>query len=127
MDFVNNINLVRRAGFGVFAGLPQIPHLLHTVVARAVYLQHVEGAAAGDFPHARVVLRKIHLGAAGAVESLGVNARDGGFAGAARPDEQVGVGDALLVDGIGEGLGDVLLTHHIHQNLSPRRYFRAMT
>ena len=57
--------------------------------------------------------RKSTLGSARAVEAFGEDAGDGGFAGAARADEQVGVGDPVLLDGVGQGLRDMLLPHHV--------------
>jgi hypothetical protein len=74
-------------------------------------------AALGDFLRLRIVLGKIDLGAVGAIEALGENAGDGGLARAARPDEEVGVGDALLGNGVGQGLGDVLLADDVLEPL----------
>ena len=101
----------------VFAGLAQFAHLLDAVVAGAVNFQHVQRAALGDFLHARVVVVEIHLGAAGAIEAFGEDAGDGGLAGAARAAKQVGVGDALLLDGVGERLGDVFLADDVGEPL----------
>ena len=55
--------------------------------------------------HAGIVVGEVDFRAAGAVEALGEDAGDGGFARAARPDKQVGVGDAVLRDGVAPGSG----------------------
>ena len=119
VDFVNDVDLELGAGRGVLAGLAQLADLLDAVVAGAVDFEHVQRAAFGDFLAARVVVVEIHLRAAGAIEALGEDAGDGGFAGAARAAKQVGVGDALLLDGVGQRLGDVFLAHHIAEALRP--------
>ena len=51
------------------------------------------------------------LGAA--VQRHGQNARDGGFADAPVPAEDVAMSDTLLLDGVLQGAGDVLLTDHV--------------
>ena len=100
-------------------GLAQFADLLDAVVARAVDFQHVQRAAFGDFLAARVVVVEIDFGAAGAVQAFGEDARDGGFAGAARAAEEIGVRDAFLLDGVGERLGDVLLADDVAKALRP--------
>ena len=60
---------------------------------------------------------EIDLRAVGAIEALGEDAGDGRLARAARPDKEVGVGDALLRDGVGQRLGDVLLADDIGESL----------
>ena len=74
-------------------------------------------AAFGDFLAARVVVVEVHLRPAGAVEAFGEDAGDGGLAGAARAAEQVGVRDAVLLDGVGERLRDVLLADDVGEPL----------
>ena len=117
VDFVNDVDLEPGAGRRVLAGLAQLADLLDAVVAGAVNLEHVQRAALGNFLAARVVVVEVHLGAAGAIEAFGEDAGDGGLAGAARAAEQVGVGNPLLLDGMGERLGDVLLPHHVLEAL----------
>src|SRR5207244_10410246 len=62
---------------------------------------------------------EIRLRAAVTVEAHGKNAGDGGLAGAMGTAEQVGVRDAVLLDGVGQSLRDVLLAHHIAEPLRP--------
>ena len=117
VDFVNDVDFELRIGGRVFAGLAQFADLFDAVVARAVNFQNVQRAALGNFNAARILVVKIDFRAAGAIQAFGKNAGDGGFARAARAAEQVGVRDALLRDGVGERLGDVLLPDDIGEPL----------
>ena len=117
VNFVNDVDFERRIGGRVFAGLAQFADLFDAVVARAVNFQNVERAAFGDFNAARILVVEIDFRAAGAVQAFGEDAGDGGLAGAARAAKQVGVRDALLLDGVGERLGDVLLPDDVGEPL----------
>ena len=117
VNFVNDVDLERRIGGRVFAGLAEFADLLHAVITRAVNFQHVERAAFGDFLHARIIVIEIHLRAAGAVQAFGEDAGNRGFPCAARPAEQVSVRDTFLGDGVGERLGDVFLADDIGETL----------
>ena len=119
VDFVDDVDFELRRGGRKLGGLAEVAHLLDAVVARAVDFEDVERAAFGDFLAARVGLVDVHLGAAGAVQAFGEDARDGGFARAARAAEEVGVGDAMGGDGVGKGLGDVLLPDDVAETLRP--------
>ena len=57
------------------------------------------------------------LGAA--VQRHGQNAGDGGFADAAVSAENVAVRDALLLDGVLQRAGDVVLPDHVGELLGP--------
>ena len=117
VNFVDDVDLELPPGRRVLAGLAQFPHLLHAVVARAVDLHHVERAALGDFPAARIVFVVFHLGTARAVQALGEDAGDGRLARAARAAEEVGMGDAPGRDGMAERVRDVLLPDHVGETL----------
>src|SRR5690606_37529905 len=58
-------------------------------------------------------------GALLAIETLGEQARGGGFAGAARPAEEIGMSDAQRLAGerVAQSLRDVLLSHVILEGL----------
>jgi len=117
VNFVYDVNLEAGAGRRILARLAQLANLLDAVVAGAVNLEDVQRTPFGDFPAARVVFRKLHPGPALAIKALGENAGDGRFAGPARPAEQVGMGNALLLQGARQRLRDVLLPHHIPEPL----------
>jgi hypothetical protein len=52
-----------------------------------------------------------------AVQCHGENAGDGGFADPAMSAEYVAVRDALLLDGIFQGAGDMILSNHLREAL----------
>jgi len=52
-------------------------------------------------------------------EGFGENARRGGFAGAARSDEDVGVVHAVAFDGVFQRGDHMILSHHIVEILRP--------
>ncbi len=54
-----------------------------------------------------------------AVEGLGQDARGGGLADAARPGEQVGMGDAVAFQGVDQGLGHRFLADEVGELLRP--------
>src|SRR5690606_1980303 len=89
------------------------------VVAVAVNFEVVDRAALGDLAATWVVVVEVHFRSAGAIEALGEDARDGGLAGPSRSAEQVRVRDAVLLDGMSERAGDVLLPDHIAEALRP--------
>ena len=97
--------------------LAQFTDLFDAVVACAVNFKDVERAAFGDFLDVEIFIVEVYFGTAGGVEAFGKDAGDGGFAGAAGAAEKVSVSDALLLDGVGEGLRDVLLADNVSETL----------
>ena len=100
--------------------LQQALHLVHPAVGGGVQLGVIGKAAAVDFGTGRTDAAgrcrdaALAIGAL-AVERLGQNARDRGLAHAARAGEQIGMVQALLRQGIGERLNDMLLPHHFRE------------
>ena len=99
--------------------LAQFTHLFHAVIARAVDLQHIHRTPLGDLHALGIVHVEIRFWAAGAIQCLGEDARDGRLARAAWSAKDVGVRDAILFDGVGECLGDVLLPNNVGESLWP--------
>ncbi len=104
-------------------GLLQQPlHLVHAAVGGGIQLGVVRKPAAVDVGTGRA-----HAAGRGsdaalavrtlAIERLGQDARDRGFAHAARAGEQVGVVQPLLRERVGERLHHVLLPHHLREGL----------
>jgi hypothetical protein len=100
--------------------LDQVLDLVLAAVAGGVHLDVVEVAvgvdlgagladAAGLGGDATLPVRT------GAIQALGQDAADGGLADAARAREQVGVVQPALGEGVGQGLHDVLLPHHLRE------------
>ena len=117
VDLVDDVDLILPVRGGVPHVVSQFADLLDAVVARAVDLQHVEAGAGGNLPARVADAAGFDRRGLDAAEGLGKDARGGRFAGAARPDEQVGVGEAVLRDGVLERAGDVLLPHHVVKRL----------
>ena len=74
--------------------------------------------------NAGILFVKINFRAAGAIQAFGEDAGDGGLAGAARAAKQVGVRDALLLDGVGERLRDVFLPDDIGETAAGGIFWR---
>ena len=99
---------------GTFA---QVPGIVHTAVAGGVDLDDVEaaGAVAGQLDAAFAAAARSGGGALGTVQAAGEDAGGGGLAAAARPGEQIGVVDAVLLQGRHQRLSDMLLTDHVRE------------
>ena len=113
VDLVDVVDLELPAGGGEADGFAQVADLFDAVVRGAVDFQHVERAAFGDLDADVLVGVEVGFRAVGAVERLGENAGGGGLAGAARADEKIGVGEALLGDGVAQGAHDVVLSEDV--------------
>ena len=89
------------------------------VVAGAVDLEHVHVLAGGD------ALADVAFAAGRgrrsllAVERLGEDAGGRGLADAACSGEEIGVGDAVALEGVGQGAGDRLLADEVGEGLRP--------
>ena len=119
VHFVDDVDLVAALRRGVADVVAQLAHVVDAVVARAVDLDARRGVAGGD-------LLAVVADAAGrggralhAVERLGEDARGRGLADAARPDEEIGVGEAVLLDRVLQRLRDVVLPDQIVKRLRP--------
>ena len=91
--------------------------VLDLVVRGGVELNHVHVTASGDA--FAVVARTAGMdgGALLAVERHRKNTRQRGLADATRTDEEVRVGDSVLLDGVGKGARDVALPHDVVKRL----------
>ena len=87
--------------------------LFHPVIGGAVDFENVEADPFGDLEADRIIRIKVHLGTAGAIESLGQDPGGRSFSGTAGTNKQIGMGEAILRDGIFQGLDDVVLPEHI--------------
>ena len=116
VDDVDLVAAVHRSEEGAFS---QVPGVLDTAVAGGVDLDHVDAAR----PAARQVLAGTAdpagrgRGALFAVQAARQDAGGGGLAAAARPGEQVGVVDAVVVQGPHQGHGDVVLADHLGERI----------
>ncbi len=123
MDFVDDVDLVTPARRGELDAPDDL--LAHVVDARSacrVELVHVGMLARGDEP--AVLARAVGLGgrALFAQKRFRQKARGRRLAGAAGPAEQVRMAHFVLFDGVLDRAFDMLLTHHVLENL--RTVFR---
>ena len=117
VHLVNDVHLVPACGGRIRCSIAQLTHLLHTVVAGAVNLQHIQRAALGNLHAAFVVVLEIHRGSIGGVQALGEDPGNGGFPRTTRSAKKIRVRDTPGGNGVAEGLGDVLLSYHIRKTL----------
>ena len=119
VHFVDHVDLVFSLDRRITNVVAQLAHLFDAVVARAVDLEHIETVAARDFLTAVADPAGCHGRPVNAVERLSENARGGGLADPARPDEKIGVGQPILLDGVLERTRDVFLADEIVKCLRP--------
>ena len=118
MDLVDDIDLVAAArGCELHAVDDLLAHVLHARAACRVELVDVGVHALGDHLAILAGAVRVGRGALLAQQRLGKQARRGGLARAARAAEQVGVADLILLDGVFDGALDLLLTHHVLEDL----------
>ena len=119
--FVEDPNLVAIASRTVTRGVAQLANLVDAAIGGSVDLDHIHRVPRADFAAGvahparlwhRMVLRL-------AIQRHGQNARDGGFADAAVSAEDVAVRDTLLLDGVLQGAGDVVLPDDFGELLWP--------
>ncbi len=121
VDLVEDVDLLLRALGRDADGVAQLADVVHLVVRGGVNLDDVHRAALLE--GAAGVARAARLGVVslgqrrGAVDGLGEDARGRRLAHAARPAEEVGVGEAAEADGVAERLRHVLLADHLTEGL----------
>jgi len=113
VDFVNDVDFELAVRGRVTASLAEFADLFDAVVGGAVNFQHVQRPALSDLATGIALVARRRRRSLGTVQRLGEDAGDGGLTDAARPDEQIGVGEAVLSNGVLERGGYVLLTHHL--------------
>jgi len=113
VDLVDVVDFEFSLGWGVAGGFLEFADVIDAGVGGAVHFDDVDGAAFGDFAADGVVRVEADTGTVWAVESFGEDAGGGGFSGAAWPDEEVGVSEAVLMDGVFEGLDNGILSEDV--------------
>ena len=119
VHFVDHVDFVLSLDRRITNVVAQLAHLLDAVVARAVDLEHIETVAARDFLTAVAHPAWSNGRPVNAVERFSQNARGGGLADPARPDEKIGVGQPILLDRVLERTRDVFLADEIVERLRP--------
>ena len=119
VHFVDDVDLEMPFARRVTHVVAQLAHLLDAVVARAVDLEHVEAVARRDFLAAIANAARRHGRAVHAIERLRQDARRRSFPDPARADEEIGVGEAVLLDRVLERARHVRLPDEIVERLRP--------
>jgi hypothetical protein len=118
VDLIDDVELKFPACRGVFNVIDDdLADFVDLSVGGGIEFQHVETVATGNFTARITLATGVDGGALHTVERLGHDAGRGGFACATGPYKDVGVGQALLCDGVFERGGDVLLTNDVIEGL----------
>ena len=113
MDLIDVVDLEAGAGGGEGGGFTEGAHLLDAVVGGSIDFEDVERTAFGDFNRERVFGVEFDTGSALGVEGFREDSGGGRFSGAAGADEEVSVGKTFLLDGITQGLDNVILSEDV--------------
>ena len=118
VHFIDDVDLV-----AAFAGakahlVAQFADVVDAVVRRRVDLDQVDHAPFGDRVAGGAGIAGAFAFRRGAVERLGQDARRTGLAGAAWPGEEIGVRNAVFAQRVAQGLGYMLLAHHLVKGLA---------
>jgi len=119
VHLVDDVDLVGALGRAVLAVLAQVAHLLHGVVGGPVDLNHVYATAGHDRLNEVGLRVEIDSGLGGPVKRAGQQAGGAGLSGAAWADEQIGVGEPLPLNRIGERADDVFLPYEVAKTPGP--------
>ena len=119
MSFVDDVNLVAALDGGEVDPLPDAANLVDAAVAGGVHFDEVHGATGVDILAAGAGVIGLAVLGVEATEGAGEDAGGGGLAGAAGAAEEVGMGDAVLQDGLAEDGGNVLLAGEIGESTGP--------
>ena len=119
MHLVDDIHALAHVGGGEHRLVAQGAHIVHAVVGRGVELDHVEDRPVVDAAAGGALIARIAVDRMLAVDCLGQNLGAGGLAGAARADEQVGMGQPSRLDLLFQRLGNMFLTDDVVKRLWP--------
>ena len=113
MRFVDDIHPVFGGGRRKGRLLPQVPDVVHAVVAGGVDLHHVQNGAVVDPTADFAFVAGISLHRMQTVDRLGENLRTGGFSRAPRAGEQIGMSQPAGGDLIAQRHRNLRLTDHV--------------
>lgn len=111
VHFVDDVYFPRADCWWEFYGFAKLADIFDTVIRGAVYFNDVEGTTFGEgLAIGTGVAGLLGIASVGAVDGFGKESRDSGFAGAARTGEEVGVGEEIACERIGERRDNVRLS-----------------
>ena len=119
MNFIDDENLVTVPCRPVSDAFPQFTNFVNAAVGGRIDLEDIDGLARSHFPAGSAVVAGIDGGPLTAVQRLGQNPGRGGLAHAPCPGKQISMGDAILGDGVLEGLRRGSLPHNLSKGLRP--------
>ncbi len=117
MDLVDHVDFVAAAAAHQVGVLAQLADVVHTGIRGGVYLDDVRRVAGHDLAAGEAFVARLAVARVGAVDRLGQQARRTGLAGAARPTEEIGVGEPPLTHGVEQRAHDRLLTYQVGEGL----------
>jgi hypothetical protein len=113
MDFVNDVHLISSAVGGIVDPLAQFPDVIDATVAGSIDLYHIQcPAPIHSFTHLTGVTR-LPLTVGKAVDGLGQDTPGAGFACTSRATEEISMSYPPGLQGVAQGLGDMLLPYHL--------------
>src|SRR3989304_6580525 len=104
VDFINNVDLVTPLQWGILRPLLELSHIIHTRMGCAVNLYDINGEPGCDVCTRLTLHAGNRCGAFGAIERLCQYPRHRGLPDTPHPGEEVGMGDAVRLYGILQGL-----------------------
>ena len=119
VGLVNDVHPLADGGGGIYRLVPQSTDLVHSVVGSGVQLQHVQDGAVLDAQTGGTGIAGVAVLGIFAVYRPGQNFGAGGLACSPGAGEQVGVGQPSGRRLALQGVGDVLLTHHVVEGAGP--------
>ena len=117
VDFVNDDDFIAAVDRLVFPCVPDGADLFHAPVGRSVDLPDVDRAVLINASAKFALVAGRRGGAVLAVERFGQNPGRRRFAHAAHARKNIGLGDAVILDGVLKGLDDGLLADHLLKGL----------
>ena len=119
VDFVDVVDFESASAWRELDVVAKLADFIDASIARTIDFQDVEIASIGDLAADVFVRIEVEAGAACAVECLSEDSGGGGLSDASWAYEEVGMGEPVLLDGVAQGLHDVVLSEDVIEGLRP--------
>ena len=116
MHFIDQIDFVATARWRVLHIVEQLTHIVDTSARGGIHFNQINKPSFVNLITGRTLTTGNRANASFAVEALGENSRDGSFAHAPGTSEQVGMVQAIVIEGIDQCLQHMLLACHLGKN-----------
>ncbi len=117
MDLIDDVDLAAGSLRQVADLVAEVANIVDAVVARAVDLDNVDGAALGDCRALTALVAGLGRGAVNADQALREQASRGRFTEPARAAKEVRVVHSIVGDRVAQGARDVLLANEVREGL----------